>query len=60
MCLCGGMNMLKLPYEGVLFDLDGTLTQSEEGIMNCVAYAAEKMGFPVPNESVRRKFIGPP
>jgi len=52
--------MLKLPYEGVLFDLDGTLTQSEEGIMNCVAYAAEKMGFPVPDESVRRKFIGPP
>jgi len=52
--------MTKLPYEGVLFDLDGTLTQSEEGIMNCVAYAAEKMGFPVPDESVRRKFIGPP
>lgn len=52
--------MTKLPYEGVLFDLDGTLTQSEEGIMNCVAYAAEKMGFPVPEENVRRQFIGPP
>ena len=26
----------------VLFDLDGTLTQSEEGIWNCVRYAAEK------------------
>ena len=24
----------------VLFDLDGTLTQSEEGIWNCARYAA--------------------
>ncbi len=44
----------------VFFDLDGTLTQSEEGIFNCVKYAAERMGFPVPEEAVLRKFIGPP
>ena len=44
----------------VLFDLDGTLTQSEEGIWNCAKYAAEKMGFPVPDEATLRKFIGPP
>ena len=44
----------------VLFDLDGTLTQSEEGIWNCARYAAEKMGFPVPDEATLRKFIGPP
>ena len=44
----------------VLFDLDGTLTQSEEGIWNCAKYAAEKMGFPVPDDATLRKFIGPP
>ena len=44
----------------VLFDLDGTLTQSEEGIWNCVRYAADRMGFPVPDEAVLRQFIGPP
>ena len=44
----------------VLFDLDGTLTQSEEGIWNCARYAAQKMGFPVPDDTTLRKFIGPP
>lgn len=44
----------------VIFDLDGTLTQSEEGIWNSVAYAAERLGFPVPDGETLRKFIGPP
>ena len=44
----------------VLFDLDGTLTQSEEGIWNCAKYAAEKMSFPQPDAATLRKFIGPP
>ena len=44
----------------VIFDLDGTLTQSEEGIWNCVRYTAEQMGFPVPDAETLRKFIGPP
>lgn len=44
----------------VIFDLDGTLTQSEEGIFNCVKYAAEKLGFPVPEADTLRKFVGPP
>ena len=44
----------------VFFDLDGTLTQSEEGIWNCARYAAEKMGFPAPTEEALRKWIGPP
>ena len=43
-----------------LFDLDGTLTQSEEGIWNCVRYAAEKMGVAEPGAETLRKFIGPP
>ena len=44
----------------VLFDLDGTLTQSEEGIWNSVRYTAEKTGRPVPDEETLRCFIGPP
>ena len=46
--------------QGVIVDLDGTLTQSEEGIWNCVRYTAEQMGFPVPDAETLRKFIGPP
>ena len=44
----------------VIFDLDGTLTRSEEGIWNCAKYAAEKLGFPEPDAPTLRKFIGPP
>ena len=44
----------------VLFDLDGTLTQSEEGICNCVLYTADRMGLPRPDAGTLRKFIGPP
>ena len=44
----------------VFFDLDGTLTRSEDGIWNCVRYAAERMGFPEPDGATLAKFIGPP
>lgn len=44
----------------ILFDLDGTLTQSEEGIWNCAKHAAQEMGFPEPDTATLRKFIGPP
>lgn len=44
----------------VLFDLDGTLTRSEEGIWRCVGYAAQRMGFAAPDADTLRKFIGPP
>ena len=44
----------------VICDLDGTLTQSEEGIYNCVQYALEKMGREKPDAETLRRFIGPP
>ena len=47
-------------YKYILFDLDGTLTNPEIGITNCVMYALEKFGI---KENDRRKlhpFIGPP
>ena len=46
--------------KAVIFDLDGTLTQSEEGIWNCVRYAAQKLGYPEPDADTLRRFVGPP
>lgn len=48
----------KLEY--ILFDLDGTLTDSADGITRCVAYALEKMGIESPSTDELKKFIGPP
>lgn len=47
-------------YDAVIFDLDGTITESAPGIMKSSSYALEKMGKPVPGEDVLRKFVGPP
>lgn len=44
----------------ILFDLDGTLTDSGEGIINCVIYALEKFGLPIPAREELRYFVGPP
>lgn len=44
----------------VLFDLDGTIIDSQEGIMNSVIYALEKMGYPTPEKKELFRFIGPP
>ncbi len=47
-------------YRYAFFDLDGTLTDSSEGIINSIKYALEKNGYPVPDEAELLKFIGPP
>ncbi|MBE6923830.1 MAG: HAD family hydrolase [Ruminococcaceae bacterium] len=44
----------------ILFDLDGTLTDSGEGIINCASLALEKLGLPVPDRETMRVFVGPP
>ena len=44
----------------VLFDLDGTLTDSGEGIINCAALALRHFGLPVPSREEMRVFVGPP
>lgn len=43
----------------ILFDLDGTLTDSYEGIKNAFVYALNKMGVE-PRPDTFRKCIGPP
>lgn len=44
----------------VLFDLDGTITDSGPGIMNGVRYALKKAGMREASEEELRSFIGPP
>lgn len=46
--------------KAVIFDLDGTLTRSEEGIWNCVRHAVRCMGVAEPDAQTLRKFVGPP
>ena len=47
-------------YKAILFDLDGTLTESGEGITKCVQYALEKIGKPEENLKKLEVFVGPP
>lgn len=49
-----------LPYDAVIFDLDGTLTDSQPGIYRCVCYALDKMQLPRPDDATLRRFMGPP
>lgn len=54
------MNKSGLPYDVYIFDLDGTLTDSEPGIVNSVQYALEQLNRPVADRSILRPFVGPP
>ena len=44
----------------VLFDLDGTLTDSRPGILACIRHALERCGSSPPSELELRRCIGPP
>lgn len=47
-------------YRYILFDLDGTLTDSREVIFNSVRYSLEKLGRDVPPYETLLRFVGPP
>ncbi len=47
-------------WDYILFDLDGTITDSSEGIINCVIYALEAAGKEIPDRTKLLGFIGPP
>lgn len=47
-------------YKYILFDLDGTLTDSKEGITKSVQYALSKLDIDVQDLDSLEKFIGPP
>ncbi len=47
-------------YKYILFDLDGTLTRSEFGIITAARYALGKFGIEEPDREKLLRFIGPP
>jgi phosphoglycolate phosphatase len=49
-----------MSYNVILFDLDGTLTDSADGIVNSVVYALERKGIPYASKQALRRFVGPP
>lgn len=47
-------------FKYILFDLDGTLTDSSKGIINCVKFALNDAGVRWKNDESLFEFIGPP
>lgn len=52
--------MRQSEYTTVMFDLDGTVTDSAPGITAAVAYALRQYGIEVADRSALHAFIGPP
>ena len=52
--------MKKSNYTTLLFDLDGTLVDSGEGIMKCAQYSLAHFGIEVTDLQTLRPFVGPP
>jgi len=44
----------------VLFDLDGTLTDSQEGIINSIIYCLKTLNIAPPSQEALRPWLGPP
>ena len=49
-----------MSYRELFFDLDGTLSDSAEGILNSVIYALERLGLEPPARESLFRYIGPP
>ena len=47
-------------YQFLLFDLDGTITDSGPGIMNAASYALSRYNIEEPDPERLRLFVGPP
>jgi len=56
----GVLHVSRFPYDAVVFDLDGTLCDAEEGIVSSVKAAMEQLGCEVPPEADLRLVVGPP
>ncbi len=50
----------KVAVKNVIFDLDGTVADSGEGIMKCAAYSLEAFGFECRDYRELSFFVGPP
>jgi len=49
-----------MSWKYILFDLDGTITDSRDGIINCIKYALGEMGYRIPCDEELYGYIGPP
>ncbi len=49
-----------MSWDVVLFDLDGTLTDSGLGVGNGVIHALRELGYPEPVGDELRRYLGPP
>lgn len=47
-------------YDLVIFDLDGTILDTTEGVLSAVKYTIRRMGFPMLSDEKLSSFIGPP
>ena len=47
-------------YDAVLWDLDGTIVDSADGIYSSFEHTFAEMGWDVPDRAALRKFLGPP
>jgi phosphoglycolate phosphatase len=48
------------PYQNIIFDLDGTISNSEPGILNALKYALKQMDVTIAEDYDLSRFIGPP
>ena len=49
-----------MAYTSILFDLDGTLVDSGEGVLKCAELALRHFNLPIPSPEEMRTFVGPP
>ncbi len=54
----GWIDMHQRAWKGFIFDFDYTLGDSTKGIVLCIRYALEQMGYPVPDVEMIRRTIG--
>lgn len=47
-------------FDYAIFDLDGTLLDTREGVIAAVVFAMKKYGKPIPNHNILESLIGPP
>ena len=52
--------MVMEKYKAVIFDVDGTILNTTEGVLAAVKYTIDKMGFHPLDEAQLLTFIGPP
>lgn len=49
-----------MKYNTILFDLDGTLLDTTDGVLKAVKKTITQLNFTMPSENILKEFIGPP